>query len=137
MFTEHREQSYTFSKPTTWEAVRASGVGLITHPGVDFARLPLRVACSLRVAENHEGAPCIRIDYFIAALWDPDGGEPRWNDITSKSLRPEDDETACMLFAETEEEGLIIDVAIEKLLGVDELPVAVPVSPPEATGGAL
>jgi hypothetical protein len=133
MRTEHHDQSSLFSKPTTWARVRASRVELIDHPGVDFAQLPLRVACALRLAESHEGAPRVRIDYFLQALWSASGGDPGWNDITCRRMRPEDDEAACALFAETEEEGFIIDTAISKLLGAE--PTAAPVSPSAAEGG--
>jgi hypothetical protein len=134
MRTEHHEDSYTFSKPTTWTAVNASEVALITDPGVDFARLPVRVVCSLRLADNPESAPCVRLDYFIEALWNAPGGEPTWHDITSRVLRPEDDGAACALFAETEEEAFVIDEAIEKLLGVAR-PGAAPASPRATSGG--
>jgi hypothetical protein len=130
MRTEHHEDSYTCSKSTTWEAVRASGINLITHPGVDFAQLPLRVVCSLRLAEKDDGSPCVRIDHFIEALWNPSGGERGWYDITSRSLLPDDDAAACGLFAETEEEALAIDGFIERLLG------AIPGGAPPASPGS-
>jgi len=118
MQIEESELSSKFTKPTTWEAVRASRIRLLRSPPVDFARLPLRVACSLRLAENHEGAPCVRIDYFVEALWSPPGAEPGWSDITRIDLRPEDDEAARVLFGETEDEACVIDAAIERVLGL-------------------
>jgi hypothetical protein len=131
---EHHEDSDTFWKPTTWEAVRASDIHLITHSGVDFARLALRVTCSLRLAENEYSKPCVRLDHFIEALWSPSGDEPRWNDITSRSLNPDGDGAACALFAETEEEALTIDACIEGLLGAIARGTP-PASPGSKTGG--
>jgi hypothetical protein len=136
MRTEHHEGSHTFWKPITWEAVHASGVDLITHPGVDFTRLPLRVTCSLRRAEKHDGSACVRIDYFIEALWSLSGGEPEWNDITRRSLSPEDDAAACGLFAEMEEEAIAIDRFIERLLGAKPR-AAPPTSARSPKGGVL
>ena len=135
MQTEESELSFAFLKSTTWEAVRASGIGLIAPPPAEVAHLPLRVICALRLAENHEGAPCVRIDYFVEALWSASGGEPEWNDITSRSLRLEDDETARTLFAETEEEACTIDAAIEKLLGPIQRAARVRRGTPETVGG--
>jgi hypothetical protein len=116
MQTAEHEQSSTFSKPVTWEAVRASGIALIRLPGVDVATLPLRVTCAVGLAERPGGEPCVRIDYFVEALWQPSGGSAGWDDITSRDLRPEDDATARALFAETDEEACVIDAAIERML---------------------
>ncbi len=132
---EHHEDSYTFSKPSTWTALIASEFTLIADPGVDVARLPVRVVCSLRLADNPESAPCVRLDYFIEALWSTPGGEPTWHYITSRDLRPEDDAAACALFGETEEEAFVIDEAMEKLLSGPRR-VAAPASPRAPLGGA-
>lgn len=133
MFIKEGEEWFTFSKPTTWEAVRASHVRLLAHPGADLAALPLRVVCGLSLAENHEGNPCIRIDYYIEARWCPPGAHLGWHGVTD-TLCSESDERVKGIFAETAEEALVIDGAIEKILGLAPGTVAVPPSP--AVGGA-
>jgi len=134
MFIQAGEQSFTFAKPTTREAVCASRIRLLRDADAEFATVPLRVVCALRAAEKHGGEPCVRIDYFVEAKWCPPGARLGWHDITD-TLRKEDDERARVLFAETAEEALVIDRAIEKILGIGAAMGARSVA--VATGGAL
>jgi hypothetical protein len=118
MQTEAHEQSFTFSKPTTLEAILAAGIALGPRPPTS-SRPALRVTCAGRLDEDPSGARRVCLDYSVEAWWTPPGmpeAVPGWNDITRRSRRPENNEAARLLFAESEEEACEIDAAIEKLL---------------------
>jgi hypothetical protein len=132
MFIEAGEQSFTFSRPTTWDAVRASGLRLLQEPCGDREATPLRVVCALRATEDHHGKPCVRIDYLVEARWSPPRGKLGWHRLAD-TLDAENEARACVLFAETEDEALVIDQAIEKILGLAPGTVAATVT----AGGGL
>lgn len=114
MQIQRDEQSIRFSKETSWDAVRAAKVPLIHPGGAGLTSFPVRTVCRVRLTEDEGGQRMVERGYFVEVFWSPSRREPCWRDITS---RLEDYEAApCLLFNETDDEGNVIEEAMEALL---------------------